>query len=140
MTIYLDTSVVVSFFVADSLSARSDAFLRGVRSPLVLADFAAAEFVSAIGRHRRTGVLTLADALLAISNFDRWRIAGTVAAETHSADVQAADAMLRRLDLTLRTPDAVNLAIAQRLGAELATFDQRMADCARALAIPAVVL
>jgi hypothetical protein len=42
-------------------------------------------------------------------------------------------AALRRLDLTLRTPDALNIAIAQRVGATLATFDAKMADAARAL-------
>ena len=48
-------------------------------------------------------------------------------------------AFLRRLDLTLRTPDALHIAIAQRLAAELMTFDQKMAASARALgtAVPA---
>jgi predicted nucleic acid-binding protein len=38
-----------------------------------------------------------------------------------------------RLDLTLRTPDAIHIAIARRLDATLVTFDQRMATNARAL-------
>jgi len=37
------------------------------------------------------------------------------------ADVAAAAAFLRRLDLTLRTPDAPHIAIAQRIRAELLT-------------------
>jgi hypothetical protein len=37
------------------------------------------------------------------------------------------------LDLTLRTPDALSIAIAQRASAVPATFDVAMADCARAL-------
>ena len=55
--------------------------------------------------------------------------------EATPGDVQAADAMLRRLNLTLRTPEAINIAIAQRLDAELARFDKRLAESARALKV-----
>jgi antitoxin (DNA-binding transcriptional repressor) of toxin-antitoxin stability system len=53
-----------------------------------------------------------------------------------AADVTAATAFLRRLDLNLRTPDALNLPIAQRIGPAIATFDQRMAASAAALGTP----
>jgi predicted nucleic acid-binding protein len=51
------------------------------------------------------------------------------------ADIRMAESLLRRLDLTLRAPDALNIAITQRVGAELATFDEGMAGCARALGV-----
>jgi predicted nucleic acid-binding protein len=35
--------------------------------------------------------------------------------------------------LPLRAPDAINIAIAQRLDTAIATFDDKMAACARAL-------
>jgi predicted nucleic acid-binding protein len=50
--------------------------------------------------------------------------------------VSAAEAFLRRLDLNLRTPDALNIAIAQRVGALLVSFDEKMAASARALGTP----
>ena len=140
MTIYLDSGVAVSMFVKDDFGARADAFLQRTRVPMVLADFAAAEFISAIARLRRTGYLTLPAARQAIANFDRWRPGNTLAAETQPVDVRVADAFLRRLDLVLRTPDAIHLAIVQRLGAELATFDEGMADCARALGISVLAI
>ena len=40
---------------------------------------------------------------------------------------------VRVRDLTLRTPDAIHIALAQRISATLVTFDQRMATSARAL-------
>jgi predicted nucleic acid-binding protein len=40
---------------------------------------------------------------------------------------------LRRLDLPLKTPDAIHIAIAQRVDATLVTFDWQMAAAARAL-------
>jgi predicted nucleic acid-binding protein len=45
----------------------------------------------------------------------------------------AASAILRRLDLNIRIGDALNIAIAMRLDAPLATFDEKMAENARAL-------
>ena len=48
-------------------------------------------------------------------------------------DLAAATMFLRRLDLPLRTPDALHIAIAQRLGATLVTFDRQMAASAHAL-------
>jgi uncharacterized protein len=67
------------------------------------------------------------------SSFDAWTARAAKRAETKAADVLAAAAFLRRLDLTLRTADALNIAIAQRLGVALVTFDQKMAASARLL-------
>lgn len=47
--------------------------------------------------------------------------------------MKAAEAFVRRLDLTLRAPDALHIAMAQRNGAALVTFDEKMAACAKAL-------
>ncbi len=77
-------------------------------------------------------------ARIAFSNFDAWTARSTHHAELVAADVTAAQAFLRRLDLTLRTPDALNIAIALRVGADLATFDEKMAASARALGTPLV--
>ena len=43
--------------------------------------------------------------------------------------------VLRRLDLPLRTPDAINIAIAQRIDAALATFDDKMRAAATAIGV-----
>ena len=43
------------------------------------------------------------------------------------------------LDLPLRTPDALNIAIAQRVGADLLTFDHKMAASARSLGTTVVM-
>jgi len=44
--------------------------------------------------------------------------------------------VLRRLDLPLRTPDMLHIAIAARLQAKLATFDDRMQSAATKLGLP----
>lgn len=83
----------------------------------ILSDFAAAEFASVF------------------ATLDTWAARATHRAETTPADVAAAGAFLRRLDLPLRTPDALNIAIAQRLGAVIGTFDAKMAAAACTLGL-----
>lgn len=139
MTVYLDTSVLVALLTNDPLTARATAFLRANAPVLVLSDFVAAEFASAMARRVRTRELAPEDARAAFTTLDTWAARTTRRVETTSADVSAAEAFLRRLDLTLLTPDALNIAIAQRVGAALATFDVKMAASARTLGVNVAV-
>lgn len=66
-------------------------------------------------------------------------IRSTEYADTTTADVIAAAGCLRRLDLPLRTADAVNIAIARRISTTLMTFHEKMAASAKALGIGAAV-
>jgi uncharacterized protein len=133
LSVYLDASILVSLFTVDTLTARADAALRE-RSPLLMvSDFAAAEFASAMARRVRMQIITADEARAAFSTFDAWIARTTTLISVTSADVTAAAGFLRRLDLTLRTQDALHIAIAQRVGAALFTFDQQMASAARAL-------
>lgn len=52
-----------------------------------------------------------------------------------SDDAKYAESLLRGLDVPLLTPDALNLAIVQRLGCDLATFDIKMASVAKRLGL-----
>jgi predicted nucleic acid-binding protein len=133
LSVYLDASILVSLFTVDTLTARADAALRE-RSPLLMvSDFAAAEFASAMARRVRMQVITADEARAVFSTFDAWIARTTTLISMTSADVTAAAGFLRRLDLTLRTQDALHIAIAHRVGAALFTFDQQMASAARAL-------
>jgi predicted nucleic acid-binding protein len=134
--VYLDASVLVALLTNDPLTRRADAFMRANTPTLIVSDFAAAEFASAMARRVRTGGITPDEARLAFSTFDAWAARATRREQTKAADVSAAEAFLRRLDLNLRTPDALNIAIAQRIGAVLVSFDEKMAASARALGTP----
>ena len=70
-----------------------------------------------------------------LSLFDQWAARSATRAEITPADVALAGTFLRRLDLPLRTLDALHIASAQRLRATLVAFDRRMADSARALGV-----
>lgn len=136
MRAYLDASILVSLFTDDALTHRAETFFE-IRSPMafVVSDFASAEFVSAIARRVRTRDLDAVKARAAFGTFDEWSRSFAERIETMAADVAAADGFLRCLDLTLRTPDALNIALCRRASAALVTFDDRMAACANRLGI-----
>jgi predicted nucleic acid-binding protein len=136
VSVYLDASVLVALFTQDAFTVRARTFLAAQLPALIVSDFAAAEFASAVARLVRTQEITRELARAVFADFDAWRDHGTDAALAEPSDILAATSFIRRLDLTLRTADAINIAIAQRLDAALATFDVKMTASARALGIP----
>lgn len=135
MIIYLDASVVVALLTHDAFTARAEKFLVGHQPIAILSDLASAEFAGVIARRVRTKTLSEVDARATFSAFDAWSADAVRRVECSSADIAMASVFIRRLDLPLRTPDAIHIAIAQRTGAILATFDTRMADSAAALGL-----
>jgi predicted nucleic acid-binding protein len=127
---------MVSLFTNDAFSASAYAALRARLSVEIVSDFGAAEFASAIARRFRMRIVTEKEAVSAFADFDHWRARVATHVVVESADVVAAETIIRRLDLPLRAPDALHIAIAQRLGAELATFDEKMKSGAQALGLP----
>jgi len=136
--LYLDASVLVALVSTDPLTTRAEACLAAGTHLLVVSDFATAEVASAIARRVRMREMTEMDARSAFALIDALvvRVAERIA--TEAGDVKAAEVALRRLDLPLRTPDALNIAIAQRVDAALLTFDMKMAEAARALGLDVV--
>jgi predicted nucleic acid-binding protein len=132
VSVYLDASVLVPLFADDPFSERVSSYLRLNPSAIVVSDFAAGEFASAIARRVRIGLLRRKEARAGFATFDSWASDSCELVPAASRDVLAATTYLRRLDLNLRLPDAVNIAMSLRLDAELATFDRATAGCARA--------
>jgi uncharacterized protein len=130
---YLDANILVALLTSEALSDRADNFIRNNPESLIVSDFASAEFSSAIARRVRTGEATHEEARIILSGLDTWLVRSAERIQIAPVDVALADSFLRRLDLTLVTPDALHIAIAQRVGATLVTFDRRMAAGARAL-------
>jgi predicted nucleic acid-binding protein len=135
LSLYLDASILVALFSNDSFTSAADAALRGRDLPVMVSDFAAAEFASAIGRRARNKELSTREAAAAFAAFDGWLGRGATPVEIAPADVRMAERFVRQLWLALRAPDAIHIAMAHRFGAELATFDSRMAAAAAALGV-----
>jgi predicted nucleic acid-binding protein len=137
---YLDASVIVALFTTDPLSARADSYLRKSSVIPVVSDFAATEFASAVSRRVRMKLIDPTAAHTSFSAFDAWSLNSTTRLETAPVDIRLAESYLRRLDLNLRAPDAINIALAQRVGATLLTFDVKMGRAARAVGAPILVV
>jgi uncharacterized protein len=133
LILYLDASVLVAALTLDPLSHRAADLLSREAHALLVSDFARAEFASAIARRVRARELTRDEGFLAFAHLDSWCVAPAQAVLIVPEDVADASLLIRRLDLNLRTPDALHLAAARRLGATLATFDTKLADVATAL-------
>ena len=136
MSIYLDTSVLVGLFVAhDGFATRARALADAHAFDPIVSDFVITEFASVIARLTRMNSPGEAQAREIFAEFDAWAGKYADLAEVVGSDIQTAEAFIRRLNLNIRAPDAINLAIAKRLGAPIATFDHGMAANAKVLGI-----
>jgi predicted nucleic acid-binding protein len=136
LTVYLDTSVLAGFFIrADTFASRAKSFFAGIDEVPLVSDFVAAEFSSVIARLVRKRQFTAKEARETFALFDNWRTQSADDTDAVPDDIRLADTIIRRLDLNIRAPDAINLAIAMRLDAAVATFDSRMAENARTLGV-----
>ncbi|MBP6014923.1 MAG: type II toxin-antitoxin system VapC family toxin [Alphaproteobacteria bacterium] len=133
MNLYLDASVLIPLFIDEARTGEAHGALAG--RILIVSDFAMAEFSSGIARRARMGDISEIDAESVFATFDTWIARAAQRESLAAGDVHAALGLVRRLDLALRTPDAVNIAVAQRCGAALLTFDAKLAAAARSLGL-----
>jgi len=138
VSVYLDVNVIVPLFAIDPLNERVEKALRGLHEDLIVSNFSAAKFSAEIARRVRTRDLRAGEAQAAFSNFDTWCARHTRLVEIDSSDIAGATGLMRRLDLSLRTPDALHIAMVQRAGCRLLTFDRTMATVARTLGVELV--
>jgi uncharacterized protein len=140
LSIYPDTSVVVALVTRDALTKRALAWLETEPGAFVLSDFSGAEFASAIGIKLRRGELTRSEAEGAFTRYDSLVASMGPASRLRTEDVAQVALWLRRLDLVLRTPDAIHLAIASKRGLPVATFDKGMATAADILGVSCILI
>jgi hypothetical protein len=135
---YLDANVIIPLFAVDTLTGRAETAIRSAQDELIMSDFSTAEFSSVIARRVRTRALHTDEAQAAFSSFDIWCARYVTLVKLENLDIMDATALMRRLDLALRTPDAIHIAMVQRIGCRLLTFDRAMAGVARTLGIELV--
>ena len=109
--------------------------LRTLRQPLIISDWAVLEVSSVIVRQIRTKQLTQFEADTALTKVDLWFNKLVLTTSTTPADIATANTLVRRRNLVLRGPDAVHIAIAQRVNANLLTFDKGMQTAAREIGL-----
>jgi uncharacterized protein len=135
LAVYLDASFIVPLFIADSLTERSKNALREISDSLLVSDWAVLEVSNVVAKSARIGAISQSDAATLMQDFDEWRNEAAFPALVQTIDISTAITFVRRHDLALRGPDAARIAIAQRLGASLLTFDKGMATAAAAIGL-----
>jgi len=136
MAAYLDTSVLVPLFFneAGTAAARTEV----ARDTSVwISYWTLAEFSSAIAFKLRSGQTDAATAATARLLFDGFLASHLTVVDVQREDfVNAAHLCASTPSLGLRTPDALHLAVAQRLGLTMVSFDAGLisACCAQGTA------
>ena len=135
MSVYLDTSVLVSLFVRDEMTDIAHSHLSKHPGVVTVSDWTMAEAASALSRAVRTGGLQREDAGRAIGAMDLWINRAGRRVEVLPADIREAEFIIRGFETTLKAPDAVHVVIARRAELALLSFDKGMARAAAALGV-----
>lgn len=137
MSIYIDTSVVVSFFIRDDHAQAARRWAQ-TGPQVATSDWTATEFSSALSHHVRLGALSDRERKTAELAFDRWAAHGLVLEVARERFREAR--LLIRDHRRLQAPDALHLAIARHEGLPMATLDLDMRDAALAEGLQVVDL
>ena len=128
--IYLDASVLVSLLVADAHTDRANAWYSSLSAPVIVSDLANLEVSAVLSRDLRDGRLDRESVDAALLDFDAMR-AGCERLSHRSDDFRLAERIVRDFATKLAAADALHLASAKNAGADLATFDGRLAEAAQ---------
>lgn len=138
MNLYLDTSVLVSALTHETSTPRVNAWLRAqAPATLLISEWTHTEVASALSIKLRTGAITLEARANAANGFARLAADSLPTLAVTGEHFEIAADFAAQHALGVRAGDALHLAIARHSGLTLATLDNRMADAALALGIPA---
>ena len=133
--LYLDANVLVALHVDEAGSAQAERLAYGLGMRIVTSDFALAETSAAIWRKVRADHLSVDEAQAAFNAIDRWLARDVETIQVGPVDMRRANTLVRDLHLNLRAPDAIHVAVSERLSLTLATFDVGLANAARVVGI-----
>ncbi|WP_353205635.1 type II toxin-antitoxin system VapC family toxin [Sphingomonas sp.] len=134
---YFDTSVIgtLVFRAGDWIALRQ--WLLQTGPSLIYSDFGIGELVSAVGRRVRMHQLGETEARKLLIDLPmllhHWSCVAIDA-----ADIALATSYMAHFELGLRLPDAIHIAVAQRLGLTLVSTDIRQVRAAATLGIAAI--
>nr|WP_314529337.1 type II toxin-antitoxin system VapC family toxin [uncultured Brevundimonas sp.] len=136
MTVYLDTSVLMSLFQTDKHTERASVWIAGV-DDFVMSSWTVTEFSSALAVRTRMRNLLDKERREFELQLDQW-LSGRVVLSVIDNDMLEARRLVRN-DVRLRAPDGLHLALAVRHGCSLATLDEDMAAVARDIGLTVIV-
>lgn len=140
MSFYLDTSFLVSAFSKETRSLDALAWLDGhVGLDLNISGWVSTEFASAISLKIRTGQFHPADLKNLRHEWASFKFNSVRTVSVEDSDYDLASQMIFGSETGLRSGDAVHLAICQRIGAEIVTFDNGLERAAIQFGITATI-
>lgn len=140
MSFYLDTSFVVSAFSKETRSLEALAWLDShIGLDLYTSGWVSTEFASAISLKIRTGQFNSADLNYLQNEWTAFRSSNLRNVAIDNSDYELAAQMVFASNTGLRSGDALHLAICQRIGARIVTFDNGLERAANQFDIPATI-
>ena len=140
MNLYLDTSVLVSCYIAE---IQSDSVLKQLgqhSGELLVSQLSEVEFFSALSLKRRCKHISVAQQKSVLELFQQHLERGQyIKAYLTDETYQLAKQFLANPAIQLRTLDALHLALAQHLNAELFTADLELAKAAALLKVKCLI-
>ena len=137
---YIDTSVLVAYYLPEALSARAERVLLSGGQPAI-SSLVELEFASVLARKVRARELAPSAARAVLDQFRAHREQGLYRRlDIGEADFAQARRWVEALRLPLRTLDALHLSVATGAGDTLLTADKQLARAARALHLPCQLL
>ena len=139
MTVYVDTSALAKWYLNEPQSEEFEAFI-STRLDAAICRLTVVEFRCVLARRRRAGDITAGYETRSVEAFTADITNGALTVHAvEDADFQAAVTLIGELRTQpLRTLDALHLAVARRLDAQIvATADRVMAAACKALGLQA---
>jgi predicted nucleic acid-binding protein len=141
MSIYLDTSVLVSIYIPEKHSKSILQFLQNTQDRPYLSRLTETEFYATLARKKRTKELTQT-AINTITTLFRHHLTQLAYEKIYITDAvfETAIHFLTNYSTDLRTLDALHLACSANIHATLITADKVLAKSAQQLNIPTQLL
>jgi uncharacterized protein len=136
---YLDASVIVPLFVKEGASDAVQNLLQSANDDFIVSSFAKAEVASALSRRVRKKEISPEEADIWLGNLDEWLDTDATQLAVENHDILSAGEIVRNYQTKLLTPDAIHLALCQRMGLTLVTLDKRLAEAAGVLGVGVMV-
>lgn len=135
MSLYLDTSLLVAAMTNEEQTERIQTWLSSLQDQdLLISEWVATEFSSALSIKVRTGQIAAKDRVAALALFRQIAANSFTFAPVTGEHFRIAGRFAERYELGLRAGDALHLAIASEQGLTLCTLDHKLATAGVALA------
>jgi predicted nucleic acid-binding protein len=141
LTLYLDTSVLVSALTNEAETARMQAWLgEQPEGALAISGWVMTEFSSDLALKLRSGRIEAVHRTDALATLVRLVADSLAVLPVSDLQFRTAARFADRHELGLRAGDALHLAICADLGATLCTLDRRLAEAGAALGVRTLLL